>query len=95
MMNMNGSNNDTIRLQNLKVNIERGKTQKAGAEATLAELQKQEASLKEQVRAQGVEPENLDQTIVELEADIAKGLSEAERLLNPATGYIPAAPVQG
>ena len=88
-MSIPNGTNDTIRLQNLKSNIDLGKTQKARAEATLTELQKQETSLKEQVKAQGVEPENLDQTIANLEADIAKGLSEAERLLNPA------APVQG
>ena len=93
-MSIPNANNDTARLQALKVTIDRGKTEKARAEATLAELQKQETSLKEQVKAQGVEPENLDQTIVTLEADIAKGLSEAERLLNPATAPT-AAPVQG
>jgi predicted nucleic acid-binding Zn-ribbon protein len=86
--------NDTVRLQNLKSTIDRGKTEKARAEATLEELKKQETSLKDQSRTLGVEPENIDSEITRLQNDIEHGLSEAERLLNPATAPA-AAPGQG
>lgn len=82
--------NDTVRLQNLKVTIERGRRESIQAETTLKTLKEQETALKEQVRAQGVEPENLDKAIADLDIEIQQGLSEAEKLLAPAL-----APAQG
>lgn len=79
-------NGDTIRLQNLKGLIERGRTEVARAEATLESLQKQEAEIHAQLRELGVEPENLDAEIARLKADIAEKLNQAEALLQPAQG---------
>lgn len=80
---MSIGNNDTVRLQNLKNTIERGRTEVARAEATLESLQKQEAEIHSQLREMGVEPENLDAEIARLKAEVAEKLSQAEQLLAP------------
>jgi len=80
------TNNDAIRLQNLKALIERGRTEVARAEATLESLKKQEEEIHRQLRELGVEPENLDAEIERLKSEIAARLDEAEKLLAPARG---------
>ncbi len=80
---MSIGNNDAVRLQNLKNTIERGRTEVARAEATLESLQKQEAEIHAQLREMGVEPENLDNEIARLKAEVAEKLNQAERLLAP------------
>jgi chromosome segregation ATPase len=75
--------NEAIRLQNIKSQIERGRTEKARAEATLETLAKQEADIHVQLRELGVAPENLESEIESLKAQIAEQLSKAEELLAP------------
>jgi len=79
-------NNDTIRLQNLKALIERGRTEVARAEATLESLKKQEEEIHRQLRELGVAPEQLEAEIERLKSEIAARLDEAEKLLEPARG---------
>lgn len=85
-MSVVATTNDAVRLQNLKSTIERGRTEVARAEATLESLQKQEADINAQLRALGVEPENLDIEIARLKAEVAEKLSKAEALLAAPQG---------
>lgn len=77
------TSNEAIRLQNIKATIDRGRTEKARAEATLESLQKQEEEIHRQLTELGVEPENLQAEIERLKAEIAEQLSQAEALLAP------------
>lgn len=77
------TNNETLRLQAIKSTIDRGRTEKARAEATLETLDKQEADIHQQLAALGVKPENLEAEIESLKAQIAQQLSQAEALLAP------------
>ncbi len=76
-------NNETLRLQQIKSTIDRGRTEKARAEATLEALAKQEQEIHSQLEALGVSPENLDAEIERLKAEIAEQLTKAEQLLAP------------
>lgn len=76
-------NNEAIRLQTIKSQIERGRTEKARAEATLESLAKQEADIHKQLAELGVTPENLEAEIEALKTQIADLLSKAEQLLAP------------
>lgn len=81
------TNNEAIRLQQIKATIDRGRTEKARAEATLESLEKQEADIHRQLAELGVKPENLDAEIETLKATIAEQLTKAEALLAaPAEG---------
>lgn len=80
-------NDEALRLQQIKATIDRGRTEKARAEATLESLAKQEEDIHRQLAELGVEPENLEAEIESLKAQIAEQLSKAEALL--------AAPAQG
>lgn len=82
-MSVSTTNNEALRLQNIKATIDRGRTEKARAEATLESLQKQEADIHRQLAELGVEPENLGAEIEALKAQIAEQLSKAETLLAP------------
>lgn len=86
----NTTANTTERLNNLKLQIEEGKAQKARAEANLETYTKQLDETKEEIRTLGVEPTSkaLDAEIARLDAEIAESLAEAEGLLNPADGNI-------
>lgn len=84
-MSVSTTNNEALRLQNIKTTIERGRTEKARAEATLESLQKQEDDIHRQLAELGVEPENLASEIERLKAQIAEQLSQAEALLAPST----------
>lgn len=84
------TSNDALRLQQLKSTIDRGRTEKARAEATLESLAKQEADINRQLEELGVEPENLEAEIESLKAQIAEQLNKAEQLLAPP----PPAPAQ-
>lgn len=75
--------NEAIRLQNIKSQIERGRTEKARAEATLESLAKQEQDIVKQLAELGVTPENLEAEIERLKTEIAELLSKAEQLLAP------------
>ncbi len=78
-------NSEATRLQNIKSMIDRGRTEKARAEATLEALAKQEQEIHQQLEALGVSPENLDAEIERLKAEIAEQLSKAEQLLAAPT----------
>lgn len=71
----------TERLESLKIEVERGKTEKTRAETNLESLQKQRAEIEAEVKAMGVKPENLDQEIERLDTEIRAKIDEAERLL--------------
>ena len=71
----------TQRLESLKNSIEKGKTERARAEATLESLQKQEAEIHAELAELGVSPENLEAEIKRVRETVEQGLAEAERLL--------------
>lgn len=71
----------TDRLESLKADIDRGKTEKTRAETTLESLNKQRKEIEAELKALGVKPENLDAEIERLDKEIREGLVEAERLL--------------
>jgi len=75
--------NEAIRLQQIKDTINRGRTERARAEATLESLAKQEQDIHQQLAALGVSPENLEAEIERLKAEIAEQLAKAEQLLAP------------
>ncbi len=81
-MSVNTTSNEAVRLQNIKSAIERGRTEKARAEATLESLAKQEQDIVKQLAELGVTPENLEAEIERLKSEIAEQLSKAEKLLN-------------
>ena len=71
----------TQRLESLKQSIERGKTEKARAEATLESLQRQEAEIHAELAELGVSPGDLEAEIQRVRETVEQGLLEAERLL--------------
>ena len=71
----------TQRLESLKQSVERGKNERARAEATLESLQKQEAEIHAELAELGVAPENLEAEIKRVRETVEQGLLEAERLL--------------
>lgn len=74
----------STRLDSLKQRAETARTEKAKAEATLESLEKQQAELEAEIRACGINPEQLDAEIKRLETEIAEALTKAETLLPPA-----------
>lgn len=79
----------STRLESLKQRAETARTEKAKAEATLESLEKQQADLEAEIRAYGIEPEQLDSEIARLEEEIAEALNKAEALLPPAPAPAP------
>ncbi|MGB9903673.1 MAG: hypothetical protein ACPLQO_03265 [Desulfotomaculales bacterium] len=69
------------RLNNLKGLIEKGKAEKARAEANLETYTKQRDEIISELKALGVEPENLDAEIARLDREIEEALARAEELL--------------
>lgn len=76
-------NNDAVleRLNNLKAQIEKGKAEKAKAEANLETYTRQREEIIKELAGLGVAPENLDEEISRLETEIEQNLSKAEELL--------------
>jgi len=74
--------NVTERLNALKNKVEQGKAAKARAEANLETYTKQRNEVIDEIRALGVEPENLETEIAKLEQEIEASLSQAEQLLS-------------
>ncbi len=74
--------NVTERLNALKNKVEQGKAAKAKAEANLETYTKQRNEVIDEIRALGVEPENLEAEIAKLEQEIEASLSQAEQLLS-------------
>jgi len=75
-------NSVTERLNALKNKVEQGKAAKARAEANLETYTKQRNEVIDEIRALGVEPENLETEIAKLEQEIEASLSQAEQLLS-------------
>ncbi len=75
----------TARLNSLKSEIEKGKSEKVRAQTNLETYTKQLDDVKAEVKALGVEPtiEALEAEIAKLDAEILESLSKAEGLLNP------------
>jgi len=79
---MSDTTNDyAVRLENYRKSIDKARTDRARAEATKEQLEKQQAQIVEEIRALGVEPEQLDQTITELETGIAADLDKLNALI--------------
>lgn len=72
------------RLNALKAQIEKGKTEKAKAEANLATYTKQRDEILSEIRSLGVEPENLTAEIERLDEEVETNLTQAEQLLGMA-----------
>lgn len=69
------------RLNNLKAQIEKGKAERAKAEANIETYTKQKEEIIKELAALGVAPETLDEEIARLEAEIESNLAKAEELL--------------
>ena len=78
---MNQSADVTLRLNNLKAQIDEGKTQKAKAQANLETYTKQRDEIVAQLAELGVTPDNLEAEILKLDGEIEEGLTRAEELL--------------
>ncbi|CEP67851.1 Uncharacterized [Moorella glycerini] len=75
------TDNIAARLNNLKAQIEKGKAERAKAEANLETYNKQKEEIMAELAALGVAPETLDEEIARLEAEIEDNLAKAEELL--------------
>ncbi len=75
------TDNIAARLDNLKAQIEKGKAEKAKAEANLETYTKQKEEIMAELAALGVAPETLDEEIARLDREIEENLSKAEELL--------------
>lgn len=71
----------TARLQKLKEGLERANNLRIQAETRLEELSKQEKELVEQIKAYGVEPEQLDDYIANLQQEIETLIDKIENLI--------------
>lgn len=81
-MSMNAPAVDvTARLNNLKGQIERGKTEKARAEANIESYGRQREEIVAQLAELGVTPEGLEAELARLDQEIAENLARAEELL--------------
>lgn len=75
------NNNYAERLQAAKNAIERAKTDRTRAETTKESLEKQRDGIIEEIKALGVDPENLDATIADLDTRIQDDLAKLEQLI--------------
>lgn len=78
---MSDTRDYATRLEEYRKAIDRARTDRAKAEATKEQLEKQQEQIIAEIRALGVEPENLDATIAELEAEITADLDKLESLI--------------
>ena len=78
---MNTPADITLRLNNLKAQIERGKAEKAKAEANMETYTKQRDEIVAQLAELGVTPDTLEAEIMKLDGEIEVGLTRAEELL--------------
>ncbi len=70
------------RLQAARAKASSASEQRARAEANAQAFKDQVMQLAEQIRADGVEPAQLDATITDLEAQLAAKIEELEEALN-------------
>ena len=78
---MPDTNDFTQRLEANKKAIDKARTDRAKAEATKEQLEKQQEQILSEIRNLGVEPDQLDQTIIELETGIEADLSKLDQLI--------------
>lgn len=78
---MNTPADITLRLNNLKAQIERGKAEKAKAEANMETYTQQRDEIVAQLAELGVTPDTLEAEILKLDGEIEDGLARAEELL--------------
>ena len=71
----------TVKLDAYKKGIEKAKTDRAKAEATKEQLERQQKEIEHEIRALGVEPEKLDEAIAELEIQIAADMAKLDELI--------------
>lgn len=71
----------TARLNNLKSQIDQGKTEKTRAETNLQNYEKQRDEVVVEMAELGVTPETVDAEIAGLDQEIEADLSKAEELL--------------
>ena len=69
------------KLNNLKGQVDNGKIEVAKAEQNLENLTAQKEQLCGEIKALGVEPENIQAEIERLEQEIMQGLASAESLI--------------
>ena len=81
MTNGNGDGDVTARLNNLKSQIDSGKTEKTRAETNLESYTKQRDEVVKEMAELGVTPETVDAEIARLDAEVEADLSKAEELL--------------
>ena len=81
MTNGNGNGDVTARLNNLKSQIDSGKTEKTRAETNLESYTKQRDEVVKEMAELGVTPETVDAEIARLDAEVEADLSKAEELL--------------
>lgn len=74
-------NNYEAKLKVLNLALEKAKTDRARAEATKEGLEKQLDGIISDIRALGVEPENLGITISDLDSGIQSDLARLEELI--------------
>jgi len=79
-MEQNHTNHEE-RLEALKKKIEKGKMQKIQAETRISSLQEQYKKTAEDLKALGIDPKKAKETILEMEKEIERELSEIESLL--------------
>lgn len=81
-MTMTNTNGDiTARLNSLKSQIDKGKTEKTRAEANLESYTKQRDEVVAEMQELGVTPETVDAEIERLDKEIEADLKKAEELL--------------
>ena len=76
-----GNSDVTVRLNNLKSQIEQGKVEKTRAETNLQTYEKQRDEVVAQMAEMGVTPETVEAEIERLGKEIEEGLQQAEELL--------------
>ena len=81
MTNGNGNGDITARLNNLKAQIDQGKTEKTRAETNLESYTKQRDEVVKEMAELGVTPETVDAEIARLDAEVEADLAKAEELL--------------
>jgi hypothetical protein len=75
------SENYTPKLESLKVSIDKAKTDRIKAQTTKESLEKQQEGIVGEIRAQGVEPDQLDQVILELRTGIDEDFLRLDDLI--------------
>ncbi|MDO5714991.1 MAG: hypothetical protein Q4P25_00250 [Tissierellia bacterium] len=68
-------------LNELKKELDKAKNLKYRAEARLEELESQKSKLLEEIREEGIEPENLEMEIKNLEKEIKELFQKANELM--------------